>query len=257
MSEAKFPGQVATDHPLRHVAIIMDGNGRWARARGLAGAAGHRAGVERVRDVLDACREHGIDTVTLFAFSSENWQRPAAEVQALMALFATYLRKERNDLIRRGVSLRVVGGRRRFSPRLQRLIDRVEQATAAGRARLNLAVDYGGRWDIIQATRHIAEQVRAGRLAPEEIDETLMARHLCLADVPPPDLCIRTAGEQRISNFLLWQFAYTEFYFADCYWPDFDSDAFRAAVAEYHGRQRRFGGSAIVHEEPPRCLGSG
>lgn len=257
MSEVKFPEQAAIDHPLRHVAIIMDGNGRWARARGLTGVAGHRAGVERVRDVLDACREHRIDIVTLFAFSSENWQRPAEEVQGLMALFATYLRKECNDLVRRDISLRVVGGRGRFSPRLCRLIDRVEQTTAAGSARLNLAVDYGGRWDILQATRNIAELVRAGRLSPGEIDEALVERHLCLADVPPPDLCIRTAGEQRISNFLLWQFAYTEFYFADCHWPDFDRAAFRAAVAEYRRRQRRFGRSPAALEEPPGCLGSG
>jgi len=141
MSEAKLPERVATPHPLRHVAIIMDGNGRWARARGLSRLAGHRAGVERVREVLDACREHGIEIVTLFAFSSENWQRPVEEVHGLMALFATYLRREHRDLVRRGVSLKVVGERSRFSPRLCRLIDRVEQATAAGGTRLNLAVD--------------------------------------------------------------------------------------------------------------------
>lgn len=257
MSEAKLPERVAAAHPLRHVAIIMDGNGRWARARGLSRLAGHRAGVERVREVLDACREHGIDVVTLFAFSSENWQRPVEEVHGLMALFATYLRRERNDLVRRGISLKVVGGRSRFSPRLCRLIDRVEQATAAGGTRLNLAVDYGGRWDIVQAARRIAEQVRAGRLAPDDIDETVLERHLCLADVPAPDLCIRTAGEQRISNFLLWQFAYTEFCFADCHWPDFDGAAFRAAVAEYRGRQRRFGRSPPTPAEPSRCSGSG
>lgn len=251
MSGVGFPE--SSTHPLRHVAIIMDGNGRWAKAQGLSRLAGHRAGVERVREVLDACREHGIEVATLFAFSSENWQRPGEEVQGLMALFATYLRRERNDLVRRGVSLRVVGGRDRFSPRLCRLIDRVEEATAGGGLRLNLAVDYGGRWDIVQAVRRVAEQTRAGQLSPADIDEALVARHLCLAEVPPPDLCIRTAGEQRISNFLLWQFAYTEFYFADCLWPDFDAAAFRGAVAEYQGRQRRFGRTAEIAPELSRC----
>ena len=254
MSEAKHPEQF--DHPLRHVAIIMDGNSRWARARGLSGVAGHRAGVERVRDVLDGCHRHDIRIVTLFAFSSENWQRPADEVQGLMALFASYLRKERNDLVRRGVSLRVIGARSRFSPRLCRLIDRVEEATAGGALRLNLAVDYGGRWDIAQAARRLARQAGRGLLDPEDIDEAAVERHLCLAEVVPPDLCIHTAGELRLSNFLLWQLAYSELYFADCFWPDFDGACFDAAVAEYHRRQRRFGRAGTVVQEAPRCSGS-
>ncbi|MFZ5653032.1 MAG: polyprenyl diphosphate synthase [Pseudomonadota bacterium] len=254
MFEAQRPE--AVDHPLRHVAIIMDGNSRWARARGWAAIAGHRAGVERVRDVLDSCLQHGIEVATLFAFSSENWQRSGEEVSGLMALFATYLRKERPELVRRDVSLRVIGARDRFSPRLRRLIERVEEATAGGRLRLNLAVDYGGRWDIVRAARELAEQARAGRVDPADIDEAAVERHLCLADGPPPDLCIRTAGELRISNFLLWQLAYTELYFADCFWPDFDAARFSAAVAEYHRRQRRFGRSAAMALESTQCSGS-
>lgn len=254
MSEAKHPEQF--EHPLQHVAVIMDGNSRWARARGLNGVAGHRAGVERVRDMLDSCHRHDIRIVTLFAFSSENWQRPADEVQGLMALFASYLRKERSDLVRRGVSLRVIGARSRFSPRLCRLIDRVEEATAGGALRLNLAVDYGGRWDIAQAARQLARQAGGGLLDPEDIDEAAVERHLCLAEVAPPDLCIRTAGELRLSNFLLWQLAYSELYFADCFWPDFDGACFDAAVAEYQRRQRRFGRAGAVVQEAPRCSGS-
>ena len=256
MTEAEGVG--ANGHPLRHVAIIMDGNSRWARARGLRGVSGHRAGVERVRDVLDSCTAHRVDIVTLFAFSSENWQRPAEEVSGLMALFANYLRREQRELVRRGVRLCVVGSRERFSPRLIRRIERVEAATAAGHLLLNLAVDYGGRWDITQAARQLAAQVSAGEIPPDAIDEHAIEAHLCLAGMPPPDLCIRTAGEQRISNFLLWQIAYSELYFADCYWPDFDSGEFGRAVAEYHRRQRRFGrtaGQAMTREI--QCSGNG
>jgi undecaprenyl diphosphate synthase len=256
MTEAEGVG--VNGHPLRHVAIIMDGNSRWARVRGLRGISGHRAGVERVRDVLDSCMDHGVEIITLFAFSSENWQRPAEEVSGLMALFANYLRREQRELVRRDVRLRVVGSRNRFSPRLIRRIDRVEAATAGGNLLLNLAVDYGGRWDIARAARKLAEQVRAGELAPADIDENAVESRLCLAGMPPPDLCIRTAGEQRVSNFLLWQIAYSELYFADCYWPDFDGDQFNRAVDEYHRRQRRFGrtaGQAMAPEA--QCSGSG
>ena len=256
MTEAEGLG--SNDHPLRHVAIIMDGNSRWAKARGLRGISGHRAGVERVRDVLDSCQAHDVAVVTLFAFSSENWQRPTEEVSGLMALFANYLRREQHELVRRNVSLRVVGSRERFSARLVRLIDRVEAATAGGRLQLNLAVDYGGRWDIARAARELAEQVQCGELSPADIDEAAVERHLCLADVAPPDLCIRTAGEQRLSNFLLWQLAYSELYFADCYWPDFDSGHFSRAVDEYHRRQRRFGRAASqMLALETKCSGSG
>lgn len=242
MTEAECQG--SNGHPLRHVSIIMDGNSRWASARGLRGVSGHRAGVERVRDVLDSCQAHDVAVITLFAFSSENWQRPAEEVSGLMALFANYLRREQRELVRRDVRLRVVGARERFSARLIRRIDRVEAATAGGRLLLNLAVDYGGRWDIVRAARALAERVQAGALSPADIDETAVERHLCLGDVTPPDLCIRTAGEQRLSNFLLWQLAYSELYFADCYWPDFDREHFNGAVGEYYRRQRRFGRAA-------------
>ncbi|TNE80228.1 MAG: di-trans,poly-cis-decaprenylcistransferase [Gammaproteobacteria bacterium] len=228
-------------HPLRHVAIIMDGNNRWAKERGLSGTAGHEVGVERVRDVLDACQRHSIDVVTLFAFSSENWQRPELEVRALMSLLSSYLRKEVPQLVERGVCLRFIGRRDNFSDKLKAQLAESEAATAGGSRTLVLAVDYGGRWEITEAARNLARQVQTGRLRPEDISEQLLQQQMCLKDLPPPDLCIRTAGEQRISNFLLWHIAYTEFYFADCYWPDFDGDAFDQAVTNYYQRQRRFG----------------
>ena len=233
-------------HPLRHVAVIMDGNNRWARQRGLNGIAGHQAGVERVREVLDACDRHSIDVLTLFAFSSENWSRPVTEVRGLMSLFASYLKGEISRLAERGVRLRVVGQRSRFSPRLQKLIADAETRTRHGSRTLVLAVDYGGRWEIAEAARKLACRVQAGNLRPESITEEVLGAQLALADLPEPDLCIRTAGEQRISNFLLWQMAYTELYFAPMYWPDFDGVAFDTAVDEYYLRQRRFGGSSTV-----------
>ncbi len=228
-------------HPLRHVAIIMDGNNRWAKQRGLSGAAGHEVGAERVRDILDACRIHDIEVLTLFAFSSENWKRPEVEVRALMSLLARYLKKEVKQLIDRGVKLRVIGRRDRFSSKLKKLIADTELATKKGERTLVLALDYGGRWDITQAASELARQVQSGRLRPENITEEHIHQQLSLSDLPLPDLCIRTAGEQRISNFLLWQLAYAELYFAECYWPDFDGVAFEKAINEYQSRQRRFG----------------
>lgn len=228
-------------HPLRHVAIIMDGNNRWAKQRGLSGAAGHEVGAERVRDILDACQINDIEVLTLFAFSSENWKRPEVEVRALMSLLAHYLKKEVKQLIDRGVRLRVIGRRDRFSSKLKKLIVDTELATQKGGRTLVLALDYGGRWDITQAASELARQVQSGRLRPEDITEERMHQQLNLSDLPLPDLCIRTAGEQRISNFLLWQLAYAEFYYAECYWPDFDSAAFQKAINEYQSRQRRFG----------------
>lgn len=244
-------------HPLRHVAIIMDGNNRWARQRGLGGIAGHQAGVERVREVLDACDRHGIDVLTLFAFSSENWSRPVAEVRGLMSLFASYLKGEVNRLAERGVKLRVVGQRDRFSARLQKLIADAENRTRNGSRTLVLAVDYGGRWEIAEAARKLASRVQAGSLRPESITEEVLGDHLAMAGLPDPDLCIRTAGEQRISNFMLWQLAYAELYFAPMYWPDFDGVAFDAAVAEYYRRQRRFGGSSAEPLEVLSAVESG
>lgn len=231
-----------TLHPLRHVAIIMDGNNRWAKQRALGGIAGHEAGAERVRDVLRAARELNVEVVTLFAFSSENWNRPELEVRGLMSLLSTFLKRERKQLSNEGVELRVVGSRKRLSERLVKLIDDVEKETRIGsKLVLNLCIDYGGRWDIVEAAKEVAREVKQGRLRIEDVTEATLQKHLNFHDLPEPDLCIRTAGEQRISNFLLWQFAYTEFYFADCYWPDFDEAAFKLAADDYYSRQRRFG----------------
>ncbi len=249
---SQSPDEPAQPHPLRHVAIIMDGNNRWATERGLSGTAGHEVGVERVRDILDACQRHNIEVITLFAFSSENWKRPELEVRALMSLLGSYLRKEVPQLVERRISLKFIGRRDHFSDKLKALIVDSEAATAGGQHTLVLAVDYGGRWEITEAARNLARQVQIGRLRPEEITEQLMQQQMCLKDLPPPDLCIRTAGEQRISNFLLWHMAYTEFYFADCYWPDFDGAAFDLAIENYCQRQRRFGMRAKQLEERSR-----
>ncbi len=227
----------------RHVAIIMDGNGRWAKANGLKTTAGHRAGVEAIRSVLSACADVGVEIVTLFAFSSENWSRPSAEVNALMRLFAGYLDSEVDKLKKDGVRIRFIGRRDRFSPALQKRIHHAEQSTRVNRkTNLVIAVDYGGQWDIANAARTLAEKVAAGELRPEQIDETQIERELQTFDLAPPDLCIRTAGEHRISNFLLWQMAYSEFYFSELFWPDFDEQAMYAALTDYASRERRFGG---------------
>ena len=220
----------------------MDGNNRWARREGYPGVAGHRAGAEVVREIVSACEARGIRYLTLFAFSSENWGRPRAEVRALLALLSRYLRNEVEKLIKDGVRLRVIGRRDRFSTHLQKLIAKSEAATEAGdRATLTLALDYGGRWDVAEVTRSIAQDVAAGRLAPEEIGEETISQRLATAALPDPDLCIRTAGEARISNFLLWQFAYAEFWFTEVLWPDFDETVLDLALADYAVRERRFG----------------
>ena len=226
----------------RHLAIIMDGNNRWARREGYPGVAGHRAGAEVVREIVSACEARGIRYLTLFAFSSENWGRPRAEVRALLALLSRYLRNEVEKLTKDGVRLRVIGRRDRFSAHLQKLIAKSEAATEAGdRATLTLALDYGGRWDVAEVTRSIARDVAAGRLTPEEIGEETISQRLATAALPDPDLCIRTAGEARISNFLLWQFAYAEFWFTEVLWPDFDETVLDLALADYAVRERRFG----------------
>ncbi|MGD9661534.1 MAG: polyprenyl diphosphate synthase [Porticoccaceae bacterium] len=242
-----MPGDAQAEklaNPLRHVAVIMDGNNRWAKGRGLTGIAGHERGVERVRDAMDSCVRHQIEFLTVFAFSSENWSRPVAEVRGLMSLFASYLRKELPEFQERSIRLRVIGERTKFSDRLCSLIENAEHKTRHGKTTLVLAVDYGGRWDITQAARKLATKVQSGALRPEDINEGLFAKHLSLADLPPPDLCIRTAGERRLSNFLLWHLAYTELYFSPVYWPDFDAKAFDEAVSDYNNRQRRFGMTA-------------
>ena len=226
----------------RHVAIIMDGNGRWAEARGLPTLAGHRAGVERIRDVLDACRSHGVQTVTLFAFSSENWQRPREEVRGLMALFHRYLRREVKALAQQGVRLRVIGARDRFSRRLAALMDESERLTAHNPDfTLVIAADYGGQWDIVEAARSLVVEAARGELDPSNVNAALLGSRTCLADLPPPDLLVRTGGDHRISNFLLWQIAYTELYFTECFCPDFDTAEFGEALRDYSARERRFG----------------
>ncbi len=227
----------------RHVAIIMDGNNRWAKRRSLPGVAGHRAGVEAIREVLRTCRKQGIEVLTLFAFSSENWQRPSAEVSALMRLFSVYLSSEVKKLHRDNVRLRFIGARTRLNAGLQKKMAEAEQLTVANTSStLVIAVDYGGQWDIVNAARALAERVARGELQPQQIDETLFDSVTALADLPKPDLLIRTAGEQRISNFLLWQLAYAELYFTDCYWPDFGELETLRALQAFAQRERRFGG---------------
>jgi undecaprenyl diphosphate synthase len=226
----------------RHVAIIMDGNGRWAKQRQLPRVAGHRAGVEAVRDTVTVCGQLGIEVLTLFAFSSENWRRPKHEVRLLMELFVTSLQQEVGKLNQRNVRLRIVGDVEPLPARLQQQIAAAQAATRCNTGlTLVIAANYGGRWDVANAAKMIAEQFHAGAIAAEDIDEDLMARYLSLHDLPEPDLFIRTGGEQRISNFLLWQLAYTELYFTECLWPDFDAQQFNLALEAYRGRQRRFG----------------
>lgn len=226
----------------------MDGNNRWARREGYPGVAGHRAGAEVVRDIISACESRGIRYLTLFAFSSENWGRPRAEVRALLALLSRYLRNEVAKLVSDGVRLRVIGRRDRFSPRLQQLIAKAEAETEAGeRATLTLALDYGGRWDVAQVTQSLARDVLSGAMQLDDIDEEAISQRLATADLPDPDLCIRTAGETRISNFLLWQFAYAEFWFTEVLWPDFDETVLDLALADYAVRERRFGVRPLLH----------
>lgn len=242
MAVGGSPEEVSVAGP-RHIAIIMDGNGRWAAQRGLPPSAGHKAGVERIRDLISACKERGVEALTLFAFSSENWQRPPKEVELLMSLFYSYLRKEAQRMCEEGVRLRVIGRRDRFSPRLRRAIEEAEEATAGGTlGNLVIAADYGGRWDIAAAARRLAEEVAAGQRAPDSITEETLAEYVQLADLPPVDLLIRSSGEQRISNFILWQSAYSEFYFTDTLWPEFGEAELDAAIAAYARRHRRYGG---------------
>ena len=238
-------GLDAGDGPRRvpeHVAIIMDGNGRWAKQRGLPRTAGHRAGAKSVRSVVEESVRHGVGVLTLFAFSSENWRRPPGEVMVLMELFMSTLQLEVARLVEHGVRLRIIGDLSAFSDRLRAQFEHAEAATRDNRRlTLQVAANYGGRWDITQAARSIAQDVLAGRLAPDAIDEAAVAARLSFPDVPDPDLFIRTGGEKRISNFLLWQSAYAELYFSDLMWPEFDAAAYGAALNDFARRQRRFG----------------
>jgi undecaprenyl diphosphate synthase len=229
----------------RHVGIIMDGNGRWAAARGLPRALGHKAGAEAARRAIEAAGDAGVGWLTLFAFSSENWRRPADEVRDLTALMRAYLKAEVGTLVKEGVRLRVIGERDRFGPDTVRAIAHAEAATAGGlRLNLNVALSYGGRAEIASAAREIARRAAAGTLDPERVDEDLFGEFLGTAGMPDPDLIIRTSGEQRISNFLLWQAAYAEFVFQDVLWPDYGAAQFNAALAEYARRERRYGARA-------------
>ncbi|MFA5685311.1 MAG: polyprenyl diphosphate synthase [Lysobacteraceae bacterium] len=226
----------------RHIAIVMDGNGRWAKARMRPRTIGHRAGARAVNACIDWCLARGVSCLTLFAFSSENWQRPADEVGALMQLFLRALDREVDELARRGVRLRFIGQRGDFPPGIQKRMQRGEVLTADCRAMtLNIAASYGGRRDIVEAGRRLARAALAGEIDPAAIDEAVFAAGLSLADQPEPDLFIRTGGERRISNFLLWQLAYCELYFTDVLWPDVDAAVLDAALADFAARERRYG----------------
>lgn len=243
------PRPLATERTLdptripAHIAIIMDGNGRWAAARGLPRAAGHRAGLEAVRRTIDVCRSYGVRVLTLYAFSTENWRRPADEVAALMRLMGEAVVDEAAELMRGGVHLRLSGDLSALDPALHAQLEQLVALTQSNRDLvLNVAYNYGGRAEIVSAVRHLAAEVAAGQLAPEGIDEVQVSVHLYTKGLPDPDLLIRTGGEQRLSNFLLWQVAYTELYFSDVFWPDFDRTHLLAALADYQHRRRRFGG---------------
>jgi undecaprenyl diphosphate synthase len=224
------------------VAIIMDGNGRWATQRGQPRQAGHKAGVRTVRLCIEPCARRGIAALTLFAFSSENWGRPSEEVSALMSLFVQAMDDELDELHRSGVKLRFIGDRRAFPVRVQNRLAGAESRTSANTGlQLQVAMGYGGRWDITQATRALAARAASGSLRPADIDEAALSAELALAGLPEPDLFIRTGGEQRISNFLLWNLAYTELYFCDALWPDFDEAGFVAALEWFAQRDRRYG----------------
>jgi undecaprenyl diphosphate synthase len=226
----------------RHVAIIMDGNGRWARTRGLPRIAGHRSGAEAARRTVAAAAELGIPYLTLFGFSSENWKRPSTEIHDLMALLRHYLRGEIEELHRNGVRLKVIGQIAQFAPDIVSMIEGAEAATRDNpRITLTIALSYGGRAEIVTAVRAIAEQVAFGKLDTEAVDEECIARHLFTAGMPDPDLLIRTSGEQRISNFLLWQCAYSELVFTKTLWPDFSKHDLDQAIADFCGRDRRYG----------------
>ena len=227
----------------KHIAIIMDGNNRWATERGVPGAEGHRQGARALKACVKESARLGIQVLSVFAFSSENWQRPAAEVNTLMSLFLEALNDELPELHEQGVQVRFIGDLSAFSDLLQEKMQAAMLKTSMNqRMVLVIAVNYGGQWDIVQAARCLAEQVSAGQLAPAQIDVSIFHRHTALSDLPPPDLCIRTSGEQRISNFFLWQLAYTEFYFEPCYWPDFNAQTLQTALEAFAQRKRRFGG---------------
>jgi undecaprenyl diphosphate synthase len=226
----------------RHVAIIMDGNGRWARERMLPRPFGHRSGMKAVREVVEGALEAGVEVLSLFAFSQENWQRPPVEIDALMSLLEEYIQREADELEGQGVRVRVLGDIDRLTPAARSAVDRVTSQTAHNtKLTLNLFISYGSRAEIVRAARRIAEEVQAGTLSPEQVDEAAFTDRLYTADCPDPDLLIRTSGEQRISNFLLWQLAYTELFISPVLWPDFGRTNLYEAILDYQNRDRRFG----------------
>ncbi len=241
-TEAGLLAQIDTDRLPRHIAIIMDGNGRWAKRQGKSRVEGHRAGVKSVREVVTACREIGIDVLTLYAFSSENWQRPRLEVRALMRFLDEFLHKELTTLMDNNIRLATIGNPDRLPPGVQKTLNRVMTQTEHHTGMtLVLALSYGARSEITQAVRAIAERVKQGTLDPADIDEQLISDHLDTRGLPDPDLMIRTSGETRISNYLLWQMAYTEFIFTERLWPEFRRPALYQSIIDYQHRERRFG----------------
>ncbi len=237
------PGSAGGASVPRHVAIIMDGNGRWAKARGLPRAAGHRQGAEAARKVLRAAGEAGVECLTLYAFSSENWRRPEEEITDLMGLLRLYISRELGALHKEGIRIRIIGDHTAFEPATARMVDEAVARTAANtRMTLAIALNYGSRNELVGAARTLARRAAAGEIAPDAIDEAAIEAALDTADLPPLDLLIRTSGEQRLSNFLLWQAAYAELLFVDTLWPDFDGEALGAAIAEFAKRERRYGG---------------
>lgn len=238
--------QTENPKPPRHVAIIMDGNGRWAQRRGLPRLAGHRKGVEAVRRTVEAAADLGIEYLTLYSFSTENWKRPEEEVQGLMGLLRRYLRSETAELHAKGVRIRMIGDRSRLDPDIVDLIEHSEKLTSDNRRLvLQLALNYGGRQDLVVAARRLAQAAKEGRVDPAAIDQSVLAAHLSTAGVPDPDLLIRTSGEMRISNFLLWELAYCELAFVDVLWPEFGRDHLAAALADFARRDRRFGATTL------------
>lgn len=236
----------------RHIAVVMDGNGRWANKRHLPRAAGHKAGVSATRKIVENCAKNNIQALTIFAFSSENWNRPEAEVSSLMALFITTISAEVKKLHKKNVRVKFIGDRSRFSEKLQGSINESESLTVDNTGlQLNIAANYGGRWDVVNACKSMLAEIQDGRKSLQDIDENLFSSFVSIGDIPEPDLFIRTGGDQRISNFLIWQLAYTELYFVDTLWPDFSDEHFHTALSWFAGRQRRFGktGQQIIEDQ--------
>lgn len=241
-----MPADASVRRGPRHVAIIMDGNGRWAQARNRPRLFGHHAGARRVREIVEACPDLGVEYLTIFAFSTENWKRTQVEVAGLMSLFRRYITKEARALLKEGVRVRFIGDRVKLDAKLISLMDELEQMTAENtKVNLTIALNYGGRDEVARATKRLAEDVAAGRLDPAEVDEETLPKYLDTCVLPDPDLVIRTSGEARISNFLLWQSAYSEYEFIDTLWPDFTAEIFGDIVKSYSTRERRFGGVKV------------